>query len=149
LDAVGIRLALARYRSANAIPVATFVSYSAWISVVAVRLVGNEIAASCTITSIVSTGVIVVADHRRAHTLTHLTVIASGAGIVIFAFARIEGLVGAAILSLAEVLGTFDSVVAQRHGHTAFVRGLINVPVAVVVDAVAILHGGSGRVTVR
>jgi len=88
---------------------------------------------------IVGTEVAVVAIHQRPDTDSLLAMVFFRTGITVVARLPCERLVGAALFSQAGVSGARVSIVAQL---------AIDLTVAIIVHAVADLHGGNGGIAI-
>lgn len=110
---VSVTLTVARYSGAGADAFRALIRYGTGIPIVAIGRVVLERAAPKAIALIVSAGIGVITNNRRSYANTRLTVIADGADISVHTLPFIQGRIGAAISSVANILGATVIVVAQ------------------------------------
>jgi len=128
--------------------VGALIADGARIVIVTVRAVVLEQAAAQSVAGVVRTLVIIVTDNRVADTLSPFAMVSNGASVAVHTFSRVQDLVGAAILAVTGVDGARIIVIAEVDVVSAHLLRFIDIAVAVVINAVALLlsrYGGIAR----
>jgi len=141
-------LAVARNGYANALAQAALVGHGARVGIVATVAVILEQAPAQPVARIIRARVAVIAHYRGANALPVVTVISHGTGIAVLALSLGQGLVRAALRSLAGIDGALVFVVAGIHVFAAHKNRLVDLSITVVVDSVARFLLGHMGITV-
>jgi len=143
-----VRLAITRNWCAGALTGGAEIPDGTRVAVIASCGIVNKRAATKAITGIVGAGIAVVTGDWRTGANSGFAMVADGTSITIDTLAFAQGLVDAAILSLAEVCGTGIAIIAGTDILPFHKDPLIHVTVAVVVHSVANLSRGLGGIAI-
>jgi hypothetical protein len=145
---ITVVLAVTGDRFALADAVRAMVPKGTRVFIVAIPTHGREIAATIDGADIVSTRVLVIADHRFPDALSGLTVIGHGTGIGVAAIALFQHFVDAAFGTGTDILGALIPVIAEVDEIALHQVRFIHIAVTIIVESVARFghgHGGIAR----
>jgi len=145
--AVVVSQAVAGHLERHALLVLALVGDGARVAVVASECVGGEDASPLVVARIVGAGVFIITVHLGAGANACGADICNGARVAVDAFDLVEGVMLAARFCDARVLRARVAVVAQVDMLSFHLQRLVGLPVAVLVDPVALLLLGHGRIT--
>jgi hypothetical protein len=146
--AIRIRQAVTGHGNAGALALVALVSNGTRVLVVTVGRVEQMLAAPKTVAGIVSARIAVITGNGRPDTDTGRAMVSNGAGIAVQAFSAIQLLVATARLTVAQVLGTGVAIIAQRQKLSPRLVRLVHEAIAIVIQAIAGLHGRGQGITV-
>ena len=139
--AIGGCLAIAIHCHSRTFPGTTLVRHGTGVTIITSRLVALVEAAPSLVTGVVSTRIVIIAIHRLAYADAGITVICDGTGVPIEALTFIEGHVRASRYALTRVISTGVTVITEAHILVVFEEPLVDVPVTVIIKAIAEFQG--------
>jgi len=137
LGAICVLLAVAIYEEAVALSILALVGHGTGVAIIAGKGVWSEKTAAGFGAYVIGARIGVVANYRGPHALPFFAVVPYRTGVAVGALHVGQVLVAAALLVVATVLGTWIVIVAQVDVVAGHLRGLVDISIAVVVDAVA------------
>jgi len=146
--AIGIFLAIALDREAGAYTFFAGVCHRTGVKVVALVQIELRLTSTLSVTDVVGAGVLVVAGDGKSDALSFFTVVAHGACVAVDALAFALDRVLTALRAGADIVGTRVAIVAKVHVLAFNEKGLVNVAIAVVVQAVADLFSRNRGIAV-